>query len=1078
MAFGKRFESQFYSLAGHPYQIKIYDDGYTGSARTITVGKGGPKLKYKADEDDRYNTILASTLTIPFIADDSLGGLDLIAWREELRTVTADKKTYIHLYKRSHGSSVSGISPIWSGFVLMDLSQDEDVSTPYEIQITATDGLSLLKEVDFVDSGATKPYVWGDRILYKKRITDLIYKVLNKIGAATTSEGAGVDWGFSTSVNWYNEEHQGTTKQYDPLYLTKYDCRIMYERVVADDGSVTYNAPNCYDVLKSILLFWGCRITYWDHNYYIVQIDAYDTAAGGTFNAPDNVNTRYYSDTGSHSNDKDYLGTKYNSQYQLDINNTSIVSEYIKRLTGTIYDYYPAVKEVETQSLTGGDTNYFSAFPEGPYDGSAPQTFQQEPIDNMASASAAYLEFDFTVTHDQASAVQNSNPLINTGNAGTRMDWAAFDLRLYFKVTLVHGGTTYNLKQAGPSAPCVWQTSAYGNNQYLCAEFVNVPKNGTKTQTFSYNINTTTSPATGFTGLCDPIKIEYALGAPAAGEWSTSVYSSVIWRDHNNPTSGGLNGWLPACGPSSGTYIPTSNPINTYSTESYGLEFRGVPNANSQWTIAGTTAIGPQYNVPSHNLDFVNNTGGPLSVSPYKGSFVLIQNNTSSASTISQSTNTTDTYSVTLPSLLWGDVPNASDNQAIQVWDGSAWVGTDFNGKWGIGTTSGTIKINVLLLQEYLRGGSINIRKAAMELVMSESGFTKNDGSGFTQKQYISPITKLRETAEDSTYHSYIFQRGTFFISEDRWNGEWFQFNRDASLTMNTNTISIISPFSSRLGLGGAGTAALARRLNYNTYGMVITNTTATISAGARTEFDILAINYALFLDGDPITLLDVGNGMMHSLTINATQASADETLTIDSYTFPFDVEEGALVFIDKYLVAKQYQHKTTGTIAGMPVDADELGCIKYTSGDGTYTIDADTIIGVDLDYIKILPSDFLANDDNTTYSVAWKDGSGQTGVIPEDGALEMFAFVSIPSGKTATKVDVWGSNAKALNVYEHDVNAGAGMGTAIGTGTVNTELDITDTASTATNFLVIKITTTATSNRIYGGKVTIIDTP
>ncbi len=1088
MAFAKRFTSTFYSLAGHPYKMQIWDDGYTGSSHELQIGKGGPQIKYKADEDDRYNTILASTITIPLVADDSLGGLDLITWREELRTTTAEKKTYIHIYKRAFGQVITGIAPIWSGFVLMDLSQDEDVSTPYEIQISATDGLSLLKEVDFVEDGATPPYTGDDRRKNKKRITTHIHHILSQIGAATTSEGAGTDWSYSTSVNWYNEEHQATTKAYDPLYLSQVDCRLFYERYRDDDGDLFFKAPNCYDVLSALLLYWGCRITYWNHNYYVVQIDTYDTAAGGTFNVPDNVNTRWYTDTGGSLSNYDYLGTKYYSQYQLEINNTSTISEYIKRLSGTIYDYYPAVKKVSTTALTGGDANYFSGFPPSPFGGVSTQSIQQENIDNYASADSAILEFDLTITHDQSAATNNTHPIIDTGNAGTRMDWSAFDFRVYFIIEAVHDGDTYFLKYAGPNLHCVWEPATgnpYTTTDLFYAEFVNVPKNGTQTQTFEYLLST--GPAgDDFTGELEGIKIQYkpqdssvAYMKPAAGEWSSGIYSCCIWKEHGNPSSGGLNGWLPACGPSTQNSSAT---LNAYTTDSYGVNIKGVANPSSQWTLGGysiahANQMGQIVNY-SNFIDYMNLTGGGLSVSPYRGSFILISTNISSASVLIQSTNTTDSYSVELPSLLWGDVPNPYDTQAIKVWDGSAWVGTNYTGKWGIGTLSGTTTINTLLLQEYLRGGSINIRKAAMELVMSQNGLTKSDGSGFTQKQYIGPITKMVETAEDGSYHYYIFQRGTFSLSEDSWRGEWFQFNRDGSLTMNnTNTVTL-SPFAKTIGLGGAGTGALLKMMNYNSYGFVVTNTTSTISAGARTEFDILAINYAIFLDGDPITLLDVKNGIMHSLTINATQASGDDTLTIDSYSFPSDVEEGAMVFINKQVISKQYQHKTTGTIAGMPVDADELGCIKYTSGDGTYTIDADTIIGVDLDYIKILPSDFLANDDNTTYSVAWKDGSGQTGVIPEDGALEMFAFVSIPAGKTATTVDVWGSNAKALNVYAHDVDSGGGMGTAIGTGTVNTQLDITDTASTDTNFLVIKITTTATSNRVYGGKVTIIDTP
>jgi len=317
-------------------------------------------------------------------------------------------------------------------------------------------------------------------------------------------------------------------------------------------------------------------------------------------------------------------------------------------------------------------------------------------------------------------------------------------------------------------------------------------------------------------------------------------------------------------------------------------------------------------------------------------------------------------------------------------------------------------------------------------------------------------------------------QRGVFYPLMDEWDYQGIEIKDESiSATMTDTTIyGGFDPAPDNL----TPAFMIAPPNNIGTLGvnMNLTTTRATTARGAVTSLEIVAIGTALLKSGDKIMLVDKMTGQRHLLTMNANQGASDTTLTISSYTFPSNIMQGAYITFQPKDLISQYQHKTSGTIAGMPVDADDLGPIKYA--DSKYTITANNIVGLDTEYIKIIPSDFLANDDNTTYSVAWKDGSGQTGVIPEDGALELFAFVNIPYGKTATHVDVYGSNAKALNVYVHDVNSGGGMGTAIGTGTVNTTLDITDTASTATNFLVIKITTTATSNRIYGGSVTLIN--
>ncbi|MDA9878622.1 hypothetical protein N9C94_01810 [Candidatus Pelagibacter sp.] len=89
----------------------------------------------------------------------------------------------------------------------------------------------------------------------------------------------------------------------------------------------------------------------------------------------------------------------------------------------------------------------------------------------------------------------------------------------------------------------------------------------------------------------------------------------------------------------------------------------------------------------------------------------------------------------------------------------------------------------------------------------------------------------------------------------------------------------------------------------------------------------------------------------------------------------------------------------------------------------------------------------------------------------------ELYAFVEIPYGKTATNVTVYGNDASlAVNVYESDINAGALTDKTPGAGCVVGDVcDITDVAYSATNYLAIKVTTVSYTNDIvYGAVVTI----
>tara|TARA_R100001369_G_scaffold78441_1_gene108089 strand:- start:152 stop:1432 length:1281 start_codon:yes stop_codon:yes gene_type:complete len=124
---------------------------------------------------------------------------------------------------------------------------------------------------------------------------------------------------------------------------------------------------------------------------------------------------------------------------------------------------------------------------------------------------------------------------------------------------------------------------------------------------------------------------------------------------------------------------------------------------------------------------------------------------------------------------------------------------------------------------------------------------------------------------------------------------------------------------------------------------------------------------------------------------------------------------------------------------------------------------------------IKLLPSDFVTNDDAGVgkFGIGYVDHAGGTyGMKPTNASTELYAFVSIPEGMTATHVDIFDKNDKGIIVYEAQINATTL--TSKGTGNCNTTIDITDVDSSATNFLAIQVTTDSTGDRIFGGQVTI----
>jgi len=141
--------------------------------------------------------------------------------------------------------------------------------------------------------------------------------------------------------------------------------------------------------------------------------------------------------------------------------------------------------------------------------------------------------------------------------------------------------------------------------------------------------------------------------------------------------------------------------------------------------------------------------------------------------------------------------------------------------------------------------------------------------------------------------------------------------------------------------------------------------------------------------------------------------------------------------------------------------------------------------------YIKLIPSDFMANDDggNTRLGIGYVDTAGEAdyGMRVSHNNTELFAFVSIPEGMKATHVEVFGRRAKAVEVFEVQINASTR--TSKGTGTsgipsqtigdeefaINNSGESAGIAATATNLLAIEVTVTSNSaDKVYGGRVKI----
>ena len=160
--------------------------------------------------------------------------------------------------------------------------------------------------------------------------------------------------------------------------------------------------------------------------------------------------------------------------------------------------------------------------------------------------------------------------------------------------------------------------------------------------------------------------------------------------------------------------------------------------------------------------------------------------------------------------------------------------------------------------------------------------------------------------------------------------------------------------------------------------------------------------------------------------------------------------------------------------LTGGSADAE----VDVTIGNGTDSVTtiAGNLVVSGSTVIKILPVHFMQNEDGGVNKSVQYDDTGTIGVRASSADGELYAFVEIPFGKTATSVTIYGNDSgNTVEVFEADINASGLTDKTPGGGcVVGSACDMTDVAADATNYLAIKVTVTATSDIIYGGAVTV----
>ena len=209
-------------LPNRPFIIEIHDDNYIGSVQSLDLVAAS--LEYIPNEEDLKNcSLLASELAMTFnVQDDSLFN-DLIFVEESANRVVL---------------KVDG-SEFWQGFLITDQFQKPHLPHPHTISVKATDGIPLLKDIDFPIAGKMTALAVINTCLIQTNLT----------------------LGYNIGVNVFEDDMSETT---NPLQQVNINTDAFQ-----DDSE----AFSCYDVLIEVLTIFYSRIILWNNLW---DLDRYD----------------------------------------------------------------------------------------------------------------------------------------------------------------------------------------------------------------------------------------------------------------------------------------------------------------------------------------------------------------------------------------------------------------------------------------------------------------------------------------------------------------------------------------------------------------------------------------------------------------------------------------------------------------------------------------------------------------------------------------------------------------------------------------------------------------------------------
>jgi hypothetical protein len=311
-----RFETTVYNEKGRKINVAIKDNVFSGmtySFDTISLS-----LQYDSESQqgaERFTPIIGSSCNLSLLINNN-----------DLQTLLLDIGLAVEgrftMHLTAYEDDNTTVSFNWYGYIVTDLVQFEDIplSIGYVAQISAIDGLGWLKTLDY--KSAVGPYNGQDTVVQH------ILNCLNQLDFVQSELVANSLPVLHTVFNW-NENTTAYNADNDYALLTVIQHRAFYHK----DTKNNYIYQSCYDVLKKICQTFGARLIFSGNQYWFIQVNEY---------ARNPSAHRYFKYSA--------LGVQASGTFTFDFTmsniQTNLPGSDLMRLSGGKWTYYPALKNV------------------------------------------------------------------------------------------------------------------------------------------------------------------------------------------------------------------------------------------------------------------------------------------------------------------------------------------------------------------------------------------------------------------------------------------------------------------------------------------------------------------------------------------------------------------------------------------------------------------------------------------------------------------------------------------------------------------------------------------------------------